>query len=164
MTERRRQLLDDVARAIIAQLQVDGRRSYAAIGKAVGLSEAAVRQRVQRLTESGVIQVVAVTDPIEVGFGRQAMIGVDVEGDLEAVAQQVEKIDEVDYLVVTTGRYDLLVEVVCEDDQHLLEIISGRIRSIDGVRSTETFIYLDLRKQTYSWGAKEITRAGGSGA
>ncbi|MFY0408873.1 Lrp/AsnC family transcriptional regulator [Solicola sp. PLA-1-18] len=153
MTQRR-QVLDDVARAIIAQLQVDGRRSYAAIGKAVGLSEAAVRQRVQRLTESGVIQVVAVTDPIEVGFGRQAMIGISVEGDLEDVTGRIEKIEEVDYLVVTTGRYDLLAEVVCEDDHHLLEIISSQIRAVDGVRSTETFIYLDLRKQTYSWGAK----------
>ncbi|MBA2419185.1 MAG: Lrp/AsnC family transcriptional regulator [Nocardioidaceae bacterium] len=145
-------LLDDKAKAIIAELQVDGRRSYAAIGKVVELSEAAVRQRVQRLTEAGVIQIVAVTDPLEMGFGRQAMIGITVDGNLEAIATAVAELDEIDYLVVTTGRYDLLAEVVCENDEHLLEVISERMRAIDGVRTTESFVYLKLRKQTYAWG------------
>ncbi len=146
--------LDEVSKAIIEQLQQDGRRSYAAIGKVVGLSEAAVRQRVQRLIEGGVMQVVAVTDPLELGFARQAMVGVRVAGPLEPVADAIATLEEVDYVVVTAGSYDLLVEVVCESDEHLLELISGRIRAIEGVAMTETFMYLQLRKQTYSWGVR----------
>jgi Lrp/AsnC family transcriptional regulator, regulator for asnA, asnC and gidA len=146
--------LDEVSKAIIEQLQQDGRRSYAAIGKVVGLSEAAVRQRVQRLIESGVMQVVAVTNPLELGFARQAMVGVRVTGPLEPVADAIAELDEVDYVVITAGTYDLLVEVVCESDEHLLELISGRIRAIPTVATTETFMYLELRKQTYSWGVR----------
>jgi Lrp/AsnC family transcriptional regulator for asnA, asnC and gidA len=146
--------LDDVSKAIIEQLQQDGRRSYAAIGKVVGLSEAAVRQRVQRLIEGGVMQVVAVTDPLELGFARQAMVGIKVTGPLERVADAIAELEEVDYVVVTAGSYDLMVEVVCESDEHLLELISERIRAIEGVASTETFMYLRLRKQTYSWGVR----------
>jgi Lrp/AsnC family transcriptional regulator for asnA, asnC and gidA len=146
--------LDDVSKAIIEQLQQDGRRSYAAIGKVVGLSEAAVRQRVQRLIESGVMQVVAVTDPLELGFARQAMVGIEVTGPLDQVADALAELEEVDYVVVTAGSYDVLVEVVCESDDHLLELISGKIRKIPGVVRTETFMYLNLRKQTYSWGVR----------
>ena len=125
--------IDDVAKAIIEQLQQDGRRPYAAIGKAVGLSEAAVRHRVQRLVDSGVIQVVAVTNPLQVGFPRAAMIGITVEGDLEAVASEVEALPEVDYLVICAGGFDLMAEVVAEDDDHLLEILNRRIRPIPGL-------------------------------
>ena len=146
--------LDDVSKAIIEQLQQDGRRSYAAIGKVVGLSEAAVRQRVQRLVDSGVMQVVAVTDPMQLGFARQAMVGIRVAGPLDKVADRLAELDAVDYVVVTAGSYDLLVEVVCESDQQLLELVSGQIRTIDGVQATETFMYLQLRKQTYSWGVR----------
>jgi Lrp/AsnC family transcriptional regulator for asnA, asnC and gidA len=146
--------LDDVSKAIIEQLQQDGRRSYASIGKVVGLSEAAVRQRVQRLIDGGVMQVVAVTDPLELGFARQAMVGVRVTGSLEPVADALAALDEVDYVVVTAGSYDILAEVVAESDEHLLELISNRIRTIDGVAATETFMYLRLRKQTYSWGVR----------
>src|SRR3954471_8405468 len=148
------QPLDDVSKAIIEQLQQDGRRSYAAIGKVVGLSEAAVRQRVQRLIESGVMQVVAVTDPLQLGFARQAMVGIRVSGPLEPVADALADLEEVDYVVVTAGSYDVLAEVVCESDEHLLDLVSGRIRAIEGVVSTETFMYLRLRKQTYSWGVR----------
>jgi Lrp/AsnC family transcriptional regulator for asnA, asnC and gidA len=146
--------LDDVSKAIIEQLQQDGRRSYAAIGKVVGLSEAAVRQRVQRLIDGGVMQVVAVTDPLELGFARQAMVGVRVQGPLESVADALTALDEVDYVVITAGSFDLLVEVVCESDNHLLDLISSRIRTVEGVVATETFMYLSLRKQTYSWGVR----------
>ena len=146
--------IDDVSKAIIEQLQQDGRRSYAAIGKAVGLSEAAVRQRVQRLTESGVMQVVAVTDPLQLGFARQAMVGIRCRGELEVVAEALGELQEVDYVVITAGSYDLLVEVVAESDDHLLELISMKIRSIPNVESTETFMYLKLQKQTYSWGVR----------
>ena len=151
---RSRNHLDEVSKAIIEQLQQDGRRSYAAIGKVVGLSEAAVRQRVQRLIESGVMQVVAVTDPTELGFSRQAMIGIRASGDLEPLADAIAGMDEVDYVVVVAGSFDLMVEVVAESDEHLLEIVSKRIRSLEPVISTETFVYLKLRKQTYSWGVR----------
>ncbi len=146
--------LDDLSKAIIEQLQQDGRRSYAAIGKVVGLSEAAVRQRVQRLIDSGVMQVVAVTDPMELGFARQAMVGIRVRGPIEEVADQIAALDEVDYVVVTAGTFDLLVEAVCESDEHLLELLSDRIRTIPGVESTQSFMYLKLKKQTYSWGVR----------
>ncbi len=147
-------VLDAAAKAIIEQLQQDGRRPYASIGKAVGLSEAAVRQRVQRLQDAGIMQIVAVTDPMQVGFSRAAMIGIQVEGDVEAVAEIIEAMVEVDYLVVCTGKYDILAEIVAEDDDHLLEVINRRIRAISAVRSTETFVYLKLRKQIYSWGTR----------
>ena len=146
--------LDETSKRIIEQLQEDGRRPYAAIGKAVGLSEAAVRQRVQRLLDSGVMQIVAVTDPLQVGFARQAMIGIRVEGDMNIVADRLADFAEVDYVVVTAGSFDLLVEVVCEDDDHLLDLICQRIRLLPGVRSTETFVYLKLRKQLYNWGTR----------
>ncbi len=148
------QPIDAVSLAIIEQLQEDGRRPYAAIGKAVGLSEAAVRQRVQKLLDQGVMQIVAVTDPLTVGFRRQAMVGINVEGDLDPVADALTAMDEVEYVVVTAGSFDLLIEIVCEDDDHLLETINKRIRTLPGVRSTESFVYLKLRKQTYTWGTR----------
>ncbi|WP_032393311.1 Lrp/AsnC family transcriptional regulator [Rhodococcoides fascians] len=146
--------LDDVSKAIIEQLQEDGRRSYAAIGKAVGLSEAAVRQRVQRLTDSGVMQIVAVTDPVQVGFKRQAMIGIKCTGDSHALAEQLSAIDAIDYVVLTAGSFDIVVEVVCEDDEQLLRILNKQIRSLDAVTSTETLVYLKLVKQQYNWGTR----------
>jgi Lrp/AsnC family transcriptional regulator for asnA, asnC and gidA len=147
-------LLDDVNKAIVEQLQADGRRSYAAIASAVGLSEAAVRQRVQRLLEAGVMQIVAVTDPLQIGFARQAMIGVNAEGDLRDVADKLASLPEVDYVVITAGSFDILLEVVCEDDEHLLALLNDAIRSVPGVRDTETFVYLRLAKQTYTWGTR----------
>jgi len=146
--------IDRVSKRIIEQLQEDGRRSYAEIGRAVGLSEAAVRQRVQRLTESGAMQVVAVTDPMQLGFHRQAMIGIRVGGDSRSVAAELEKISAVDYLVLTAGSFDILAEVVCESDDDLVELLNSRIRSLPGVISSETFVYLGLRKQSYDWGTR----------
>ena len=147
-------VLDDVSKAIIEQLQQNGRRPYAAIGHAVGLSEAAVRQRVQRMTEAGVMQIVAVTDPLTVGFDRQAMIGLRASGDLRELADALSELPEVDYVVITAGSFDMILEVVCEDDAHLLEVLNGHIRVLPGVQSTETFVYLQLRKQTYTWGTR----------
>lgn len=146
--------LDAISKTIIELLQEDGRRSYSDIGRAVGLSEAAVRQRVQRLTESGVMQIVAVTDPMQLGFPRQAMIGIRVSGDTRRVAEAVAAIDAVDYVVITVGSFDVLAEVVCEDDDDLLALINDVIRPIDGVLSTETFIYAKLQKQLYNWGTR----------
>jgi Lrp/AsnC family transcriptional regulator for asnA, asnC and gidA len=146
--------LDDVSKKIIEQLQADGRRSYAEIGKAVGLSEAAVRQRVQKLTDAGVMQVVAVTDPMQLGFFRQAMIGIRASADSRVLAEQLAAIDAVDYVVLTAGTFDILAEVVCEDDDELLELLNSKIRKLDGVLSTETFVYLKLHKQFYNWGTR----------
>jgi Lrp/AsnC family transcriptional regulator for asnA, asnC and gidA len=147
-------VIDDVDKAIIEQLQQDGRLPYTKLGAAVGLSEAAVRQRVQRLVESGVVQIVAVTDPLTLGFRREAMIGLKIEGDLRGVADTIASIPEVSYVVVVSGSFDLLMEVVCEDDDHLLALLNDKVRSIPGVRSTETFTYLRLYKQTYAWGTR----------
>ncbi|MEL0237142.1 MAG: Lrp/AsnC family transcriptional regulator, partial [Aquiluna sp.] len=128
--------------------------SYAEIGKVVGLSEAAVRQRVQKLTESGVMQIVAVTDPLRLGFSRQAMIGIKCTGDVSEIAETLSQISSIDYVVLTAGSFDIMVEVVCEDDDHLIALLNQRIRSIPGVVSSETFVYLKLRKQLYNWGTR----------
>jgi Lrp/AsnC family transcriptional regulator for asnA, asnC and gidA len=147
-------LLDDVNKRIIEQLQQDGRMSYAALAKVVGLSEAAVRQRVQRMLDSGVMQIVAVTDPLTLGFTRQVMIGLKVVGDMRSVAKSLALIPEVAYVVICAGAYDLLAELVCTDDDHLLGLLNDQIRAISGVTATETFVYLKLEKQTYAWGTR----------
>ena len=146
--------LDDVNKAIIERLQDDGRRSYAAIAKEVGLSEAAVRQRAQRMLDAGLMQIVAVTDPLQVGFTRQAMIGIRVDGDLTHVGDALAAMPEASYVVTTAGSFDLLVEVVCEDDNQLLDLLTTRVRTLPGVQSTETFVYLKLNKQHYNWGTR----------
>jgi Lrp/AsnC family transcriptional regulator for asnA, asnC and gidA len=145
-------LLDDVNKRIIDQLQRDGRMSYATLAKQIGLSEAAARQRVQRMLDTGVMQIVAVTDPLTLGFRRQVMIGLKVEGDMRTVADKLAAIAEVDYVVMCAGGYDILAEMVCTDDEHLLSLLNDQIRAIEGVASTETFVYLKLAKQTYAWG------------
>ena len=144
--------LDDTAKRIIELLQGDGRLSYSAIAKDVGLSEAAVRHRVQKLIEAGVIQIVAVTDPLQMGFARQAMIGIKITGDVQEVAAKLGAMDELDYIVITTGRFDILAELVATSDDELLDIISKRVSTIEGVVTTETFVYMRLVKQTYAWG------------
>jgi len=144
--------VDDIDRAIIEQLQADGRLPYTKLGAAVGLSEAAVRQRLQRLIDSGIIQVVAVTNPLSLGMRRMAMIGVKVEGDTSEIAGHLQGFPDIDYLVITAGSFDIMCEVVVESDRALLDL-GNRIRAVPGVRGAETFIYLDLIKQTYTWGA-----------
>lgn len=154
MNARQHATIDEKSKAIIEQLQVDGRRSYAEIGKTVGLSEAAVRQRVQKLTDAGVMQIVAVTDPMKIGFGRLAMVGISVSGDTRVVAEQLAELVEVSYLVLSAGSFDIIAEIVCEDDNGLIETLNEKIRAIDGVTSTETFVYLELTKQKYDWGTR----------
>jgi Lrp/AsnC family transcriptional regulator, regulator for asnA, asnC and gidA len=147
-------ILDGPNRAIIEALQQDGRRPYGAIASEVGLSEAAVRRRVQRLRDAGIMQIVAVTNPLQLGFTRQAMVGISVEGDVRVVADKLTALAEVDYVVMCAGSFDLLAEVVCENDERLLHVLNDSVRSIPGVRRTETFLYLKLNKQTYSWGTR----------
>ncbi|GAA2479575.1 Lrp/AsnC family transcriptional regulator [Winogradskya consettensis] len=148
------QTLDSTNKQIIEHLQRDGRMSYATLAKTIGLSEAAVRQRVQRLLDGGLMQIVAVTDPLTLGFARQAMVGVKVLGDMRRVADEIAAIPEVDYVVICAGGYDMLVELVCTDDEHLLELLNDKIRAVEGVAATETFMYLKLAKQTYAWGTR----------
>ena len=145
--------VDDVDRAIIEQLQIDGRISYTKLGAAIGLSEAAARQRLQRLMDGGVVQVVAVTNPLSLGYRRMAMIGVHTEGPTDGIATTLESFPDIEYLVVTAGSFDLMCEVVVPDDEALLRL-TNRIRSVPGVTNTETFIYLSLIKQNYAWGAR----------
>ena len=147
-------ILDKTDKAIIEALQIDGRLSYSELGPMVGLSQAAARQRVKRLLDGGVMQVVAVTDPASLGFELQALIGISVTGDIRAVADALADLDEIDYVVVTTGRFDVFAEVVCADTNALLDLVNDRIRSVPGVHSTEVFTYLSLVKQTYSWGTR----------
>lgn len=146
--------LDEINKQIIDHLQRDGRMSYATLAKTIGLSEAAVRQRVQRLLDNGLMQIVAVTDPLTLGFARQAMVGLRVNGDLRVIADKLASIPEVDYVVICAGRYDLLVELVCTDDAHLLDLLNEKVRTIEGVAAVDTFMYLKLAKQTYAWGTR----------
>ena len=146
--------LDDVAKRIIELLQEDGRRPYAEIGRAVGLSEAATRQRVQRLQEAGVLQIVAVTDPTQLGFHRMALIGIRVTGDPRDVAEQLSHIDALAYVVVTFGSFDIIAEAVCEDDADLMTLIATRIRTLSGVTHTECLTYAGLYKDKYNWGTR----------
>ncbi len=145
---------DATGKRIIELLQQDGRTPYVSIAAQVGLSEGAVRQRVQRLIETGVMQIVAVTDPLVVGFTRQAMIGIKTQGDAGPIADALCQIPQLDYVVTTAGSYDLLVEVICEGDAELLDILMTRIRTIPGVTHTEVFVYLKLHKQHYDWGIR----------
>ncbi len=146
--------LDELSKRIIEHLQQDGRRPYATIASALGLSEPAVPQRVQRLLDAGVMQIVAVTDPLRVGFQRQAMVGLKVNGDARVAAQALAALDEVDHVVVCAGPFDVIVEIVCEDDEHLLRILNDHVWTIPAVTNTETFVYLRLEKQTYGWGTR----------
>jgi Lrp/AsnC family transcriptional regulator for asnA, asnC and gidA len=146
--------LDGVDKRLIEQLQLDGRLPYTQLAEKVGLSEAAVRQRVRRLVDTGVTQIVAVTDPMTLGFRRMAMVGIRVEGDVRAAADAIAALGEIDYLVIVAGSFDLLVEIICEDDDGLLELLNDKIRAVPGVTSTDTFTYLKICKETYTWGTR----------
>ena len=140
---------------IIEHLQQDGRRPFTQIAADLGVSEAAVRARTNRLVERGVLQVVGVTDPLRLGFQQMAMIGIRCERDkLVEVSERIADMPEVDYVVITAGTYDLLIETVCEDNEALLRFLAEKLRQIDGVRDTETFVYLRMVKQTYQWGTR----------
>jgi Lrp/AsnC family transcriptional regulator for asnA, asnC and gidA len=147
--------VSELDKRIIEHLQQDGRRPFTRIAAELGVSEAAVRARTNRLVERGILQIVGVTDPLKLGFQQMAMVGVRCERDkLVEVAERVAEFAEVDYVVITAGTYDLLVETVCEDNTALLQFLAEKLRAIDGVRDTETFVYLRMVKQTYQWGTR----------
>lgn len=145
--------LDDTDKAIIDRLQRDGRIPFSLLGPEVGLSPAAVRQRVLTLIDQGVMQIVAVTDPTTLGFTVQAMAGLTVSGDVDGAAQKIAAIEEVDYAVIVAGRFDILAEIVAEDTERLIHVLD-EIRSLPEVATIEVFTYLRLEKQTYNWGTR----------
>ena len=155
-------LLDDVDEAIVRLLQEDGRRSYGEIGRAVGLSEAAARQRVHRLRESGLMRIVAITDPLRLGRAVVATVGLRVSGDPRVTASALADVPAIEWVVVTAGSFDLLVEIVCENESELLAIIGERIRSLPEVRETESFMHLHTEKNVFSWGGR-LPRPGAAG-
>lgn len=146
--------LDETDAAIIALLQEDGRRPYGEIGEAVGLSEAAARQRVNRLRESGLMRIVAVTDPVALGRGVVATIGLRVSGDTRAAAARLARISEIEYVVVTAGSFDVIVELVCATEEELLGVLNDDIRSIAEVREIETLMHLRTEKNVFAWGQR----------
>jgi len=154
-TNGRRPVLDDLDKAIIKCLQQDGRRPYAQIGRELTVPEATVRQRAERLISRGVVQVVGVTDPLAMGFQQPAFIGLKVDaGRLEEIADQIAGLEEVTYLVITAGRYDMICEVVCTDNEHLLRVLTEEFARIGGINLTETLVELRFVKESYQWGAR----------
>jgi Lrp/AsnC family transcriptional regulator for asnA, asnC and gidA len=147
--------IDTIDRAIIRELQVDGRASYADLASSVGLSPPAVRQRMQRLMVSGLLQVVAVTDPLKLGLPVMALVGIAVDGDMRSVADAVGAIDEVIYVVLTSGSFDLFAEVVCADMDELLRVVNDQLKAIEGVRATESFVYFDIHTHRFNWGVPD---------
>ena len=145
--------VDELDRRIIEALQSNGRESFRRIASLLGVSEATVRARYSRLTSEGILQVVAVTNPLGLGFD-QALVGVKTSGAPDRVADEITRWPEADYVVVTAGQFDLVVEVVAADRRELLDL-TNRMRALDGVVSTETFFYLEMWKQLYDWGTRE---------
>ncbi len=144
-------MIDEKDREIIKYLQTDGRMAYSSLGRLIGLSDAATRQRVRRLCARGVIDIVAVTDPVKIGLGYQALLGVTVTDDARELAAKIGAMDDAVYIVLTAGRYDLIVELVCTDGDTFVTHVNT-IRTMDGVMSVETLPYLGITKQTYDWG------------
>jgi Lrp/AsnC family transcriptional regulator for asnA, asnC and gidA len=144
--------LDHVDQRLIEALQQNGREPFRRIAAEVGVSEATIRARYQRLCEDNILQVTGVTNPLGLGFDAQAMVGIRTSGSPEPVAEAIAQWDEADYVVITAGQFDVLVELICADRRQLLDL-TNRIRGLDGVASTESFLYLELRKQLYDWGA-----------
>jgi Lrp/AsnC family transcriptional regulator for asnA, asnC and gidA len=142
--------LDERDRQIIAALREDGRMPFAEIARRMDVSPGMVRQRYLELVESGILQVVPVTNPTLLGYNTMALIGVRVDGRrLFEAAREIAAFEEVIYLVLSTGNYDVLVEVMCRDNAHLLRFISENLSSVEGVRETESFIYLQIVKELY---------------
>ena len=142
--------IDDIDRQIIATLKEDGRMPFAQIARRLGISPGMVRQRFHRLAQDGVLQVVPVTNPTLMGYHMMALIGVRADGNrLREIARQLASFEEIIYLVICTGTYDILAEVICRDNAHLLQFLTERLRAVEGVRDTETFIYLEIVKEAY---------------
>lgn len=147
--------LDDIDKQLLRELQVDGRATLAAMGQVVGLTPPAVRARIQRMRDHGVVQIVAVTDPIALGYREAAIVGIRVDGDARVVADEIGKIQNVVYMVMTVGGYDIMCEIVCYDREEFAEVLHHQIRSIPGVRSADAFPYTDIHTQRFTWGVPD---------
>lgn len=144
--------VDDVDLQIIRVLNDDGRTPFAQIAKRLGVSTGMIRQRYHRLVEDGVLQIVAVTNPLLMGFATMAQIGIKADVNrLEEIADEIALFEEVTYLVLLTGSYDLYVEVVCRDKTHLLNFLSKKLHAVEGIKEAETFMYLRIVKENYGW-------------
>ena len=142
--------LDQIDHQIITALKQDGRMPFAQLARELDVSPGMVRERYHRLVQDSILQVIAVTNPLKVGYRVMTLIGIKVrDNHLRDVAQQVATLDEVIYLVLCTGSYDLLAEVVCRDNAHFVEFLSERLRAIEGIHDTESFMYLDIVKEIY---------------
>jgi Lrp/AsnC family transcriptional regulator for asnA, asnC and gidA len=142
-----------VDQGIIEALQRNGRESFRRIAARLGVSEATIRARYARLCDDNILQVTGITNPLGLGFEAQAMVGIRTNGPPESVANEIAAWPEADYVVITAGQFDILVELVCADRRRLLDL-TNRIRAIESVASTESFLYLELWKQIYDWGAR----------
>ena len=155
-----RPVLDDLDKGIIGALQAEGRRPYSRIAQELGVSESVVRYRVQRLEQSGMLQVVGIADPLRLGFDRMALIGLKVRpGALQAVCEAVTAFPETSYVAAIAGGYDVIVEVICRDTAHFGELLTGRLHAVDGVVSAESFFVLEIYKMAYGWGVGEVAVA-----
>jgi Lrp/AsnC family transcriptional regulator for asnA, asnC and gidA len=142
--------LDAVDRYLIEALRKDGREPFAQIAERLGVSPGMIRQRYSRLVEQGYLKVVAITNPIQHGLKTMALIGIRTDGtNMLDVAERISRLEEVIYLVVASGRFDILAEVFCRDHEHLLRFITEKLYSIEGVRETETFMHLRIVKEIY---------------
>jgi Lrp/AsnC family transcriptional regulator for asnA, asnC and gidA len=143
--------MDDIDRAILRELQTDGRVPYADLGPKVGLSPSAARQRLQRLIDTKVVQVVGVTDPMAMGGQAMALLGITVNGDARTVADTLGRREEVVYSVLTSGGFDLFAEVVCRQPRDLLDFINDVVRPIDGVERIQSFPYFGIHTHRFAW-------------
>lgn len=135
---------------IIESLRKDGRVAFAQIAEQLGVSPGMIRQRYNRLVEEGFLKVVAITNPLRMGYRTMAMIGIRAEGSkLLEVAEKISKLDEVIYMVIASGRFDIFAEVVCRDHEDLLRFITEKLSTIDGVRESESFMHLKIIKEIY---------------
>ena len=142
--------LDNIDQYIIEAMRKDGREAFAQIAEKLNVSPGMIRQRYNRLVELGYLKVVAVTNPLMMGIRTMALIGIHTDGDkMLQVAEKISKLDEVVYLVISSGRYDIMCEVFCRDHEDLLKFLTEKLAKIDGIRETESFIYLKIMKEIY---------------
>ena len=153
---------------MVAALQAEGRRPYSRIAADLGVSESVVRYRVQRLEQAGMLQIVGIADPLRLGFDRMALIGLRVRpGSVKEVCEAAAALPETSYVAAIAGSYDVIVEVICRDTAHFMELLTERLHHIDGVEAADSFLVLEIHKMAYGWGVGEVAVAdkaeGGNG-
>ncbi|MEY9874545.1 Lrp/AsnC family transcriptional regulator for asnA, asnC and gidA [Streptacidiphilus sp. MAP12-33] len=149
--------LDALDRRIIAILQADGRRPYSHMAEELNIPPSSVRYRVQRLEESGILQIVGIANPLNIGFDRLAMIGIRVRaGEAQNVCRALRELPETSYVILTAGQFDVMAEVICRDTAHFTDLVTNRLQRVDGVVSTESFLVLEVHKLAYGWGVGEV--------